>query len=102
MANLDNGEIAELLSQKAEKASFPLSRALRRASRAAFLWPEETSTLLKQGRSLTELTSVGPYLAKLIRGWIEEPPAIDPPPEIRRGFLTYWHGRAERLLPTRG
>ena len=68
VANLHNGEIAELLSQKAEGASYPLTKALRRAGRAAFLWPEEAATLLEQGRSLTELPAVGPYVEKLIRG----------------------------------
>src|SRR5262245_29774500 len=84
----DNGSIAELLSQKAEEASYPVRKALRRAGRAAFLWQEEAAALLKQGRSLIELPSVGPYLSALISGWIENPPAVAESPEIRRGFLT--------------
>ena len=93
---LENGSIAELLSQKAEEVSYPLKRALRRAARAAFLWQEEAATLLEQGRSITELPSVGPYLAALISGWIQKPPALAEPPEIRRGFLTI--PRARLLL----
>ncbi len=88
MANLNNGSIAELLSVKAGQASYPLSKALRRAARAAFLWPEEAASLLKSGRSLTELPAVGPTLANLIVGWIEDPPLVIEPPEIRRGFLS--------------
>jgi histidinol phosphatase-like PHP family hydrolase len=88
MANLDNAAIAELLSQKAEEASYPVKRALRRAGRAAFLWREEAGTVLEQGRSLTELPAIGPYLEKLIRGWLEKPPVIAELPEIRSGFLT--------------
>lgn len=38
---LTNADLAELLAREAEKASPPLSRAFRRASRHAFLWPEE-------------------------------------------------------------
>jgi hypothetical protein len=36
-----NAEIAELLAQAAEHAKQPVQRALRRAARRAFLWPEE-------------------------------------------------------------
>ena len=66
----------------------PAKKALRRASRRALMWPEEAADLLSEGRSLTELTNVGPYIAKLIRGWIEKSPKVARPPEIRRQFLT--------------
>ncbi len=36
-----NSEIAELLARAAEHAKQPLQRALRRAARRSFLWPEE-------------------------------------------------------------
>jgi len=56
---LSNIDIAELLAQQAERETGGLSRALRRAARSAFLWPEEVSDLVAQNRSLTELRSIG-------------------------------------------
>jgi histidinol phosphatase-like PHP family hydrolase len=90
MGKLSNSGIAELLSQQAESAGAPLSKALRRAARSAFLWPVEAADLVAEEKSLTTLPSIGPYLEKLIRGWIERPPdnAEDLPPAIRRGFLS--------------
>ena len=70
---LDNATIAELLALEAENVSHFLQRALRKASRAAFLWLEEATLLIEQERSLTELPSVGPYLEKMIRGWTDLP-----------------------------
>jgi histidinol phosphatase-like PHP family hydrolase len=86
---LDNAAIAELLAAQAEKASDTLRRAYKRAARAAFLWPIESSDLLKQGQPLTELPAIGPYLEKQVRSWLENPPK-EPiqPPGIRRTFLT--------------
>jgi histidinol phosphatase-like PHP family hydrolase len=97
---LDNGDIAELLSKEAENAAYPLSKALRRASRAAFMWPDEAATLLKEERLLTELHGVGPRLAGLIRGWIDNPVMPIEPPTIRRGFLTLVQAR--QLLGSNG
>ncbi len=83
-----NAEIAELLAIESESAKMPAKKALRRASRRALMWPDEAEDLLREGRSLIELVNVGPYIAKLIRGWIEKPPKLPKPPEIRRQFLT--------------
>lgn len=85
---LTNSEIAELLARKAESATMPASRALRRASRRAFMWPEEAAKVLAAGRSLTELANVGPYIESLIERWLDNPPRVPEPPEIRRQFLT--------------
>jgi histidinol phosphatase-like PHP family hydrolase len=85
---LTNSDIAELLAVEAESAKMPVQKALRRASRRAFLWPEEAAGVRQQGRSLTELTAVGPYLEKIIGRWIENPPPVPKRPEIRRQFLT--------------
>lgn len=85
---LPNAAIAELLAQHAETAIMPLQKALRRASRKAFLWPEEAATLVRESRSLEEFAGVGPHLSRLIRSWIDDPPPIGVPPEIRSGFLT--------------
>src|ERR1051326_2295210 len=91
---LDNSTIADLLATQAETAQYPLKKAFRRASRRAFIWPEEAAHLVKERRSLTELSGVGPYLEKLIRRWIEDPPALAEPPAIRKDFLTIPQARA--------
>ena len=89
-----NATLAELLAREADTADGYLRRAFRRASRAALLWPVEASALLSEGRSLTELRGIGPYLAVRLRGWLESvPPALAPPP-LRRGFLTLAEARA--------
>jgi histidinol phosphatase-like PHP family hydrolase len=85
---LDNASLAELLALEAEEASGHLQRALKRAARLAFLWPEEAYTLVSDHRPLTQLPGIGPYLAKRLSHWISAPPAVPEPPELRRGFLT--------------
>jgi DNA polymerase (family X) len=93
--DVTNDEIAELLAREAETARMPEQKALRRASRRALFWPEEAAEVHRQGRSLTELVAVGPYLEKLISRWIESPPEIPDPPEVRNGFLTLSQARRE-------
>jgi histidinol phosphatase-like PHP family hydrolase len=90
----DNAKIAELLAVAGDSARPPLTKAFRRASRRAFLWPEEAADLVQKGRSLTELPGIGPYLEKIIRRWINDPPETPKPPEIRKGFLTLVQARA--------
>ncbi len=97
--SLNNSDIAELLATAAETAKQPLQKALRRASRRAFLWPEEAAQLVQEGRSLEELPAVGPSLNRIIRRWIEDQPIVPKPPEIRTGFLTLLQARA--VLKTR-
>ncbi|HWF37472.1 MAG TPA: PHP domain-containing protein [Candidatus Acidoferrales bacterium] len=94
-----NEAIAELLAIEAESAKHYVARAFRRASRRAFLWPEEAAELVASGRSLTDLQSVGPYLAKVIAGWLAKPPEVPAPPELRQGFLTF--AQAEQVLATK-
>ena len=96
---LSNTDIAELLAQQAETETSIRVRAFRRAARSAFLWPEEVSDLVAQNRSLTELRSVGPFIEKQIRQWIEEPNHAKAAPAIRRDFLSL--AEARRLLATR-
>lgn len=86
--SLSNSAIAELLAVAAESAKMPLQKALRRASRKAFMWPEEAALILQQGRPLTELPAVGPTLDRIIRGWLENPPDVPTPPVIRQHFFT--------------
>src|ERR1700749_1579651 len=88
MDTLTNAQIAELLTVAAESAKQPLQKALRRASRKAFLWPEEAKNLIQEGRSLEELPGVGPSLSKIIKRWLDNPPDVPKPPEIRAGFRT--------------
>ena len=83
-----NTDIAELLAQHAERETGILVRAFRRAARSAFLWPEEVSDLVAQNRSLTELRSIGPFIEKQIRQWIEKPHQVNTVPSIRRDFLS--------------
>lgn len=71
---LTNSDIAELLATASESAKQPLQKALRRASRKAFLWPEEAVHIVQEGRSLEELAGIGPSLNRIIRRWIQDPP----------------------------
>jgi histidinol phosphatase-like PHP family hydrolase len=91
---LTNAQIAELLAQEAVRVKVPAQKALRRASRRAFLWAEEATEISQQGRPLTELTAVGPYISRLILGWMQKPPEVPEPPDLRRGFLTLTEARA--------
>jgi histidinol phosphatase-like PHP family hydrolase len=91
-----NGILAELLAGAAEGEEGHRRRALRRAGRAALLWPEEAADLDRAGRPLTELRAVGPWVADRIRGWLDDPPDAPQPPEARRGFLT--RAEARRIL----
>jgi putative hydrolase len=105
---LTNANLAELLAQEAEHARPPINRALRRASRCAFLWPDEASRLVQENRSLTELQSIGPYLEKLILAWLARPPRVAEPPALRAGFLTFTEahtilaGQPDRLAGIKG
>lgn len=89
-----NSAIAELLALESEKVGTPLRvKALRRASRASLLWPEEAIDLITQGSPLTELNGVGPYISGVIQGWLDNPPRIEEKSELRRGFLTLTEAR---------
>ena len=97
---LSNTNIAELLAQQAERETGILSRAFRRAARSAFLWPEEVSDLIEQNRTLTELRSVGPFIEKQIRNWMEKPlHRAKTVPAVRKDFLSL--AEARRLLAKR-
>jgi len=94
---LTNRQIAELLALAGEKAEGYKRKAFFRAAHAAFIWPEEAAILLQENRSLVELPSIGPFLAKEISHWIENPPEAPPVPvPIRRNFLTL--AEAQRIL----
>ena len=78
-----------MLTAEADRSSQPLQKAFRRAARKAFLWPEEAAKLYQERRSLTELPGIGPYLEKIVRRWLEHPPLVPDPPDIRKNFLTW-------------
>src|SRR5205807_2819936 len=93
---LSNSSIAELAIE-AEHAKQPLQRALRRAARRAFLWPEEAEDMHARGESLTLLSGIGPYLNKQIIDWLRDPPELEEAtPEIRNNFLTLSEARTLR------
>lgn len=92
---LRNRDLAELLSREAKDHSEHRRRALERAARAAlWRWTEEAADVHAQGRALTDLALVGPWLATIIRRWLEDPPAVEDPPPLRSGFLTLADARA--------
>ena len=83
-----------MLARESEVASGQAQKALRRASRRAFLWPEEAANLLSHDRSLMELQNVGPYINDVLLRWFDRPPAVPEPPDIRRQFLTLTEAKA--------
>ena len=86
---VSNADIAELLAREAERRDGILQRAFRRAARSAFLWPEQATDIFHAGRPLTELKSIGPFMAKELQIWLKTPRLKVPPaPMIRRNFLT--------------
>jgi histidinol phosphatase-like PHP family hydrolase len=92
-----NSDIAELLARAAEHAKQPLQRALRRAARRSFLWPEEAEDMVARGQSLTEFAGIGPYLNQQIIDWLRHPPKLEEAiPEIRQNFLTLAEARTLR------
>jgi histidinol phosphatase-like PHP family hydrolase len=93
---ISNADIGELLATAAESATYPLQGALRRAGRASFLWPMEAAELAREGRSLTELSGVGPFLEGLIRKWLNEPQEAPARDELRRNFFTW--PEAQRIM----
>jgi putative hydrolase len=101
----DNRSVAEMFSTAAASAEGHLRRAFRRAARHALLWPEEARDLREAGRPLTDLTAIGPYLARILAEFLSEDREPPRPPPLRRGFLTMAHALRvlrERPLPLRG
>jgi putative hydrolase len=86
---ISNAALAELLALESERHTHFIAKAFRKASRVAFTWREEAATLLEQGRSLTELPAVGPFLAKQIQKWIAEQTPAPDSPDIRKNFITF-------------
>lgn len=95
---LTNADLGELLWDASRAETDHRRRALEKASRASRFWPEEVADLAATGRSPTELRTVGPWVAARIQEWLEDPPPIPEPEEMRRGFLTY--AEVRRTLDT--
>lgn len=93
---IDNAAIAELLIRESEGAEGHREKAFRRAAHAAFMWPVEASDLVAAGRSVTELSGIGPSLARRILEWLERPPEDLKVPAVRREFLTM--AQANKIL----
>ncbi|HWC13632.1 MAG TPA: PHP domain-containing protein [Actinomycetota bacterium] len=91
--SLDNAQIAELLALRADELEGDRQRAYRRASRAAYKWPEEAADLVDEERPLTDLTGIGAKLSGLIRSWLGDPPDVPEPPPIRSGFRSFAEAR---------
>ncbi len=89
MADVTNADLAESLAKMAKSESGMRQKALKRAARSAFLWPEEAADVLRSGRKLTELHGVGPFIAQTLQDQIKNPVlparAVDP---LRQDFLT--------------
>ncbi|HEX6331470.1 MAG TPA: PHP domain-containing protein [Actinomycetota bacterium] len=86
---LTNADVGELLWLASREEFDHRRRALERASRASRFWPEEVHAVAAAGRPLTELRSVGPWIAAQIETWLEHPPSMPEMDETRHGFLTY-------------
>lgn len=90
---LTNGELSLLLGALASGEEGHRRRALERASRAAMFWPIEAADHLESGGDLTDLTSVGPWVAARIGDLLEAAPAPVEADELRRDFLTLAQAR---------
>lgn len=96
---LTNGQLALLLDRAANREDGHRRRALERAARAAMFWPLDAGALLDAGRELTELRSVGPWVAGCVRALLEDPPEVPDPDPLREDFLTV--ADARRILAER-
>jgi histidinol phosphatase-like PHP family hydrolase len=93
-----NAQLGELMVRAAaeELPGSNREKALQRAARSAFSWPEEARTLVERDQPLTDLPSIGPWLAGILLQWLTsgDAPEAPEPPDLRRGFLTYAEVRA--------
>ena len=93
---LTNAQVAELLALAADEAEGHVRKAYKRASRLAFVWPNEVAELAGGGVALTTLPAIGPFLEKRILAWLSNPPDVPEPPALRSQFLTM--AEARRIL----
>lgn len=82
-----NRVIAEILLAASDSAETDQRRrALRRAGRAALMWPVEAHDLQLRGEPLTSLSKVGPWVAAQMLAHAGDP--VETPP-VREGFLSW-------------
>ena len=82
-----NRVIAEILLAASDHAETEQrQRALRRAGRAALMWPVEAHELQLRGEPLTSLSKVGPWVASQMLEHAGDP--VETPP-VRDGFLSW-------------
>ncbi|MFP5352060.1 MAG: PHP domain-containing protein [Actinomycetota bacterium] len=86
--SLTNEQIAELLAHLSDEHEGNKQKAARRASRKAYGWPEEAADIVADGRSLKDLPAVGPWVARQIHEWLDDPPEIPDPPALRADFMS--------------
>ena len=88
---LRNIDFAELLARESEQQEGNKHKAARRASRHALAWPFEVMDLDEvEDAMLTDLSSVGPWVAGLLQRWIEDPPDdIEAESDLRRDFQSF-------------
>ena len=94
---LRNIEIAELLARESDQHEGNKQKAARRAARHALAWPVEAETLAADPEGkLTDLSSVGPWVARVIQGWIEDPPDdVEPESDLRLDFQTLSYAKEQ-------
>ena len=85
---LSNGIVSELLWRAGTEETGHRRRALHRAAGAARFWDREAADVVAAGGSLTELHSVGPWVAEKIHGYLDAPPVVPEADEDRRDYLT--------------
>ena len=85
--SLTNEQIAELLAELSDEHEGNKQKAARRASRKAYGWPREAAALVEAGESLKLLPAVGPWVARQIQDWLEDPPEVPAPPALRSDFM---------------
>jgi histidinol phosphatase-like PHP family hydrolase len=88
-----NARLSELLVARAEAEEGHRRRALERAGRSAmFVWTEEAAALTEAGFPLTDLPTVGPWVAEILTAWLEHPDVMEreapEPAVLRQGFLS--------------
>lgn len=86
--SLTNEQIAELLALASEEHEGNKEKAARRASRKAYGWPEEAADMVAEGKPLKLLPAVGPWVARLIQDWLEDPPEVPEPSPLRADFMS--------------
>lgn len=91
-----NARLADVLYGASERHKDQKARSLRRAARSALMWREEAYRIVEEGRSLTELPNVGPWIERIILEVFEEPPDTDDGGRFRTGFSTM--SEAESIL----